>query len=147
MFTLDLQRDIDAPPAVVWQVLTDFARYGEWNPFVPEARCDRRVGGAIEMQVMLTGKPQFQREWVSELAPGVMFGYRVKPVPMGTLRSHRIQRLTPLANGGTRYHSHFELGGWLGSAIARLMRKGLTRGFTGMADGLKVRAEAVHAAG
>ena len=31
--------EIDAPPERVWQVLTDFRRYPEWNPFV------RRVAG------------------------------------------------------------------------------------------------------
>ena len=146
MFTLDHQRDIDAPLETVWQVLTDFPRYGEWNPFVPEVRCDLRVGGAIEMQVMLTAKPQFQREWISELTPQQTFGYKMKPMPLGAMRSHRWHRLTPLADGRTRYASHFEIHGWMQFLVLGLFRKGLERGFLGMTDALKARAEALHRA-
>ena len=62
MFTIDKTLEIEAPAATVWQVLTDFAAYGQWNPFVPECRCELKPGGAIEMQVQLMAKPQFQRE-------------------------------------------------------------------------------------
>ena len=31
---LQAEIEIDAPPERVWQVLTDFAAYSEWNPFV-----------------------------------------------------------------------------------------------------------------
>jgi len=27
--------DIDAPPQAVWDILTNFAAYGRWNPFIP----------------------------------------------------------------------------------------------------------------
>ena len=28
--------DIDATPERVWEILTDFAAYPQWNPFMPE---------------------------------------------------------------------------------------------------------------
>ncbi|WP_280314638.1 SRPBCC family protein, partial [Nocardia abscessus] len=43
--------DIDAPADLVWQVITDFPRYGEWNPFVPECRSSLVPGEPIDMLV------------------------------------------------------------------------------------------------
>lgn len=145
MFTIDRQLEIDAPVAVVWNVLTDFARYGEWNPFVPEARCELRPGGALEMQVKLGSKPQFQREWVNAVTPGTSFSYSMKAVPLGTLRSLRVQTLAALGGNRTRYTSHFEIAGWLQPVVTGIFGKGMREGFEGMALGLKARAEALHA--
>ncbi|MES0872869.1 SRPBCC domain-containing protein [Sinimarinibacterium thermocellulolyticum] len=142
MFTVDRTLDIDAPADVVWQVLTDFAHYGEWNPFVPEARCELRPGGAIEMQVKLRDKPQFQREWVHSVGPGQTFSYRMKPVPLGALRSERVQMLQALGPNRTRYISHFELAGWLQPLVSAIFGEAMRQGFEAMALGLKRQAEA-----
>ncbi len=145
MFTIDRTLEIDAPVDVVWNVLTDFSRYGEWNPFVPEAKCDLRPGGAIEMQVKLRDKPQFQREWVNSVTPGKTFSYSMKAVPLGALRSERVQTLESMGPGKTRYISHFEIAGWLQPLVTRTFGDGMRKGFEGMALGLKRQAEALAA--
>jgi uncharacterized protein YndB with AHSA1/START domain len=141
MFTIDRTLDIDAPKALVWEVLTDFSRYGEWNPFVPEAKCDFRAGGAIEMQVKLRDKPQFQREWINSVTPGETFSYSMKAVPLGTLRSLRVQKLEALDANRTRYTSHFEIAGWLQPVVTAVFGESMRAGFEGMALGLKRQAE------
>lgn len=45
---LRTELEIEAPPAAVWDVLTDFARYHEWNPFITS------VEGALEPGARLT---------------------------------------------------------------------------------------------
>ncbi len=145
MFTIDRTLDIDAPQALVWEVLTYFANYGQWNPFVPEVRCDLRPGGAIEMQVKLRDKPLFEREWIIDVTPGVGFRYSMKAVPLGTLRSLRVQTLASLGEARTRYTSHFEIAGWLQPLVTGIFGGGMRNGFEGMALGLKARAEALHA--
>ena len=40
--------EIDAPASVVWAVLTDLPRYGEWNPFCVSADSTLEIGGADE---------------------------------------------------------------------------------------------------
>ena len=146
MFTIDRTLEIDAPAEIVWSVLTDFSRYGEWNPFVPEARCDLRPAGALEMQVRLSDKPgaktQFQREWVNSVGPGKTFSYSMKPVPLGALRSARVQTVEVLPDGRSRYRSHFEIAGWLQPVVTGLMGQRLRAGFEDMALGLKRQAEA-----
>ncbi len=140
MFTIDKTLEIDAPVDVVWEVLTDFARYGEWNPFVPVARCELKPGGEIEMQVKLRDKAQFQREFVNAVQPGSS----LKPVPLGALRSLRVQTLQAIDGQRTRYVSHFEIAGWLQPLVTAIFGAGMQRGFAGMSDGLKRRAEALQ---
>ena len=41
---LHSELDIDAPPEVVWEVLTDLAAYGEWNPFITSSVGTAEVG-------------------------------------------------------------------------------------------------------
>jgi uncharacterized protein YndB with AHSA1/START domain len=43
--------DIAAPPARVWEVLTDFARYHEWNPFITSISGELVVGEELAITV------------------------------------------------------------------------------------------------
>ena len=42
--------DIDAPPAQVWDVLTDFASYKSWNPLLRNVEGDLVMGGSLRVQ-------------------------------------------------------------------------------------------------
>src|SRR5215472_9382187 len=50
--------EIDAPASLVWEVLTDFARYGEWNTFCPGLETTGRLGDMVCMQVRIPGTDQ-----------------------------------------------------------------------------------------
>jgi hypothetical protein len=43
--------DIDAPPERVWAVVTDFASYPEWNPFIRRISGELEVGSKLEVQI------------------------------------------------------------------------------------------------
>lgn len=145
-FVIDLAADIDAPAELVWQVITDFPRYGEWNPFVPECRSSLVPGEPIDMLVRVSGSsPRKQREWIRSHTPGRELSYSMKPVPPGALHSLRSHTVTPLSDDRTRYESHFELGGWLHPVVVALLGKNLRRGFEGMTDGIKEQAEKLRA--
>ncbi|MEV6773450.1 SRPBCC domain-containing protein [Nocardia sp. NPDC051030] len=141
-FVIDNTVEIEAPAELVWQVLTDVDNYGEWNPFVPECKTTLEPGTPIDMQVRLVGpKPRAQREYIKTHTPGSEFSYGMKPAPLGLLSSIRQHTLTPLGDGRTRYESHFQLNGPLSVVVGGLMSKALHKGFNGMTDGLKQRAE------
>lgn len=145
MFVIEKKLEINAPADVVWEVITDFARYGEWNPFIRAAQVDLRPGGIIDMQVQLMAKPQPQREWVKEVVPGKRFAYCMKPVPLNTLSSFRSHDVEPTGPGKTRYRSYFHLKGWLHGLVVALLGSKLEKGFAGMSEGIRTRAEALWA--
>lgn len=143
--TFDHVVDIDAAPETVWQVLTDFDDYQQWNPLAIRCSTSLVPGEPIDMLVRLgPGRPRKQREWMRSHTPGNEFSYTMKPAPLGALRSLRSQTVTPLDGGRARYTAHFEIRGWLEPMVRLLLGKVLRRGFDGVADGLKLRAESLR---
>jgi hypothetical protein len=140
-FGQDHVLDIDAPASVVWEVLTDFARYPEWNPFVVECRSTLGPGEPIDLRVKLFARPQDHREWVTAHRPGEHFAYGMKPFPFGALSSARSHDVMDLGGGRSRYRSHFELSGWLVPVVRLLLGSRLGLGFAGMSNAIKERAE------
>jgi hypothetical protein len=87
MKTLSATIRIEAPPMAVWAILTDLARYPEWNPLFREAAGDIAVGKRITLRSvhpasgrMMTVKPKLvaaepgvELRWAASL-PGIMRG-------------------------------------------------------------------------
>lgn len=140
-FSVNVTHEIDAPADVVWEVLTDFPRYGEWNPFCVECHSTLKPGDPMDMKVKLTSRPQAQREWVVESGPGMRFSYGIKPFPLGALYSNRVQDVTAIGAGKSRYRSQFRLWGWMLPVVRGLFGKGMRNGFEGMGNAIKIRAE------
>jgi hypothetical protein len=78
--------EIDAPAERVWQVLVDFRRYPEWNPFMP--RVAGEPAGRAELEVfvrpdgtrgfrlrprIVTFRPPRELKWLARL-PGLFVG-------------------------------------------------------------------------
>ncbi|MGQ4596708.1 SRPBCC family protein [Nocardia sp. R6R-6] len=144
-FVIDLAVDIDAPAELVWQVITDFSRYREWNPFVSQCRSSLVPGEPIDMLVHIRGsRPRKQREWIRSHTPGREFGYTMTPIPSRPLHSLRSHTVTPLPDNRTRYESHFELGGWLHPLVVALLGKNLRRGFADMTEGIRKQSESLR---
>ena len=53
--------EIEAAPAAVWDVLTHFASYPEWNPFIVRAKGELRASERLELTMSL---PDSNREHV-----------------------------------------------------------------------------------
>ncbi|WP_280357211.1 SRPBCC domain-containing protein [Nocardia otitidiscaviarum] len=144
---IDKSVEIDAPAELVWQVLTDVDRYGEWNPFVLGCETTLEPGSPIDMRVRLIGpRPRTQREFIRSHTPGKEFSYTMKPVPLGTLHSERSHTVTALSAERCRYDSHFALAGWLSPVVTAIMGGALRQGFAGMTDAVKQRAESLRGA-
>ncbi len=146
-FVIDRTIEVNAPAQVVWDVITDLPRYGEWNPFCLAARSTLKPGETIEMTVQLTAKPQQVVEWMKEFVPGRRFAYSMKPVPLGALSSLRSHDVEPLGDRRARYRSYFELKGWMMPLVRALYGEKLEQGFSGMTEAIGRRAELLATVG
>ena len=87
MTTVTVQREIAAAPEVVWALISDVTRMGEWSP---EAQGGIwRSASGPEIGARFTGKNRRnRRSWstscrVTECEPGRRFAFRVTSGPLG----------------------------------------------------------------
>ena len=48
--------EIRSPAEVVWRILTDLEGYAAWNPFIPEAKGELRVGALWRIKIQPHGR-------------------------------------------------------------------------------------------
>lgn len=143
--TFRAEIEIDAPASRVWDVLVDLPKYGEWNPFTVSMKSALTIGGPIDMRVRMSRWHITipQREEVREVrAPeGTSPGRLVWGATMPGVIAQRVQTVTPLGEGRSRYVTEDTIGGALGSLVFSMFGGSLDDGFGGVARELKRRAE------
>jgi hypothetical protein len=99
--------EIEASAERVWQLLTDFAHFPQWNPFIRRASGDVRRGQRLEVNIQPSGangmtfrptvlkaEPNRELRWIGHLLiPGLFDGEHIFIIePLGTNRVRFIQR-------------------------------------------------------
>ncbi|MEE8457766.1 MAG: SRPBCC domain-containing protein [Acidimicrobiia bacterium] len=133
--------DIDAPPQDVWNVLMDFAKYGEWNPFVRSLDGTPAVGEQLVAMLGATGKkPMKVSPIVQEYDAPTRFAWLGSMGFKGVFDG-RHQFDLVATETGTRFHHYEEFSGILAPLVIAAIRKSTTRGFEEMNQALKLRVE------
>lgn len=135
--------EIAAPARRVWSVLTGFARYGEWNPFIVRAAGELRVGAVLEVTFAPPGGRAMRfRPVLARIEPERELTWRARLLVDGLFDGEHAFRLTPL--GDARVHLE-QRAIFVGAAVPLLPWKtgpGMRDGFAAMVRALKARAEA-----
>lgn len=141
-FSISSTVEIDAPIAEVWAVLRDVDSYGAWNPFTVSVTTDFTLGSPVDMQVALRGKKTMnQVEYVTSYVEGTRVSWGVAVGPKWFIDADRVQELTDLGDGRTRYFTEDTFTG-VGVQLMRLLvGRNVQRGFDAVAQGLKARCE------
>lgn len=144
MIEIDESLPVRAPAPLLWEVITDFDRYGEWNPFVVSCQSSLREGEPIDMRVQIFESfVQPQRETILQHVPGERLSYGLAPKAFGSLASRRLHEVTDRGPRESEYRSHFVLEGWLSPFTELLLGSRLDRGFRAMTRALVSRAELI----
>ncbi|SOY71200.1 conserved hypothetical protein [Cupriavidus taiwanensis] len=139
--------EIDAPVALVWEVLTDFARYGEWNTFCPGLETTGRLGDMVHMQVRIPGTDQVipVNEYLVAWEPERLLSWEQRPTDENKDAARRDQYLEALGPGRTRYFTTDLFLGLNAETIMREHGAWVKQGFDQVARDVKARAEALQA--
>jgi hypothetical protein len=135
--------EIDATPARVWRVLTDFPAHSQWNPFVRSIAGVPGQGQRLVVSVqpeggksmtfkptVLAAEPDRQLRWLGHfLVPGLFDG------------EHYFE-LTPHGEGRTTFVHGERFSGLLVFMAKSALEGGTRAGFVAMNKALKARAEA-----
>lgn len=132
--------EIDAPPARVYAVLTDFARYHEWNPYLTSVRGELAVGRKLQLELSLPeGKTYELAPEVTQVIENTELRWRSQVWLPGLLLAEQFFQLREHA-GKTRVMQGQDFSGFL----LRFSGNSLTlaaRGAVYMNQALKKRAE------
>ncbi len=134
--------EIDAPIERAWDVLTDFARYGEWNPFTPSVATDFEIGSPVELFVRMGPWRLRQVERIEAVEPPHLIAWSTTMGHRFLISALREQRLEAVGEGRCRYRTSDAFSGLLIPLVMLLFGGFVRRGFNDVARGLKARAEA-----
>jgi hypothetical protein len=137
--------EIQASDERVWQVLTDFATFPEWNPFIRRALGKAKVGARLEVRIqpsgasgmtfkptVLVADPNRELRWLGRLiAPGLFDGEHIFTIE--ALQADRV-----------RFTQREVFTGLLVPLLGRGLDTDTRRGFEEMNQALKARAEALR---
>ena len=143
MFEIRFTEKINAPAAVVWQVITKIEDYPQWNSFVVECKTSFEVGSEIKMKVQMF--PFFavhQSETITQYEEGELIEYCLSQ-PSRSLSSSRKHIVTSISENCTDYVSQFMLDGPLSGMLRLLIGRQLRRGFAAMTRGIVERSESI----
>ena len=108
MTQLDTSIDIDASAQRVWEILTDFPAYPQWNPFITKITGLVEAGTQLIVQLTLPGKPPMsfkptlkvaerprELRWAGQvLAPGLFdgeHGFEIETLDAGRCRLRHVE--------------------------------------------------------
>lgn len=136
---------IAAPPEAVWDVVSDFARYGEWNPFMPSVEGEARVGASLRLRVEPPGKRAngITARVLAVEAPRHL-RWRGGVVNDWVFSGTHVLELEP-RDGGTRFVNREEFRGVLAPLLLRFLGSSLPAGYASMNEALKARVASVTA--
>ncbi|GEO80354.1 SRPBCC domain-containing protein [Pararhodospirillum oryzae] len=136
---------IQAPPALVWRLLTDFPAYGSWNPVLPSIRGKAQKGAWIMLTIRMPGRPPVPvPARLTVVRPESELQWRAS-VP-GMVAGDHFFRLTPQGDGATLLVHGEVFSGLLADTImGRAVQEASREAYEGINAALKAHAEALAA--
>jgi hypothetical protein len=140
-FELRTEIDVAAPAARVWAVLSDFARYPEWNPFVKRIEGRLEVGSKLSVRLKLSGGRAVPiRPRLTTLIPGQAFAWQGELLSRALFVGEHRFEVIPSGDGARFVHSE-RFNGVLVPLLEKTLNTQARKGFEAMNRALKSRAE------
>lgn len=132
---------VPAPPAVVWDVLTDVESYPKWNTLL-SVRGEFAVGETVSARLSVPGLPTvpFSPE-ITTVEPERALRWRSS---LFGVRAEHAFLLEPDVDGGTTFVQQESFGGPIAGPVVGRLERRIRRGFEQMNVGLRRRAIELH---
>lgn len=141
--------EIDAPAEFVWQVLVDYPRYPEWNPYTVQVSTTLDIGSPIDLTVpAMDGSAGtfVNREYVRVVDPPRHLRYDTGDDVPGVF-AFRDQWIDPLGDDRCRYRTTDTFSGAHAERLLAATGPWIKAGFDAVARALKHRAEQLWTSG
>ena len=142
MFEIQTQIDIQASPARIWAILTDFAHYSEWNPLIVAATGVARSGQILHLTLSVKpGRMVRLRPRVLHADASETLVWRGRLLLPGLFSGEHCFTLSPLEDGSVRLSHSEQFRGLLVPLLRRSLDRDTRAGFERMNQALRERAE------
>jgi hypothetical protein len=134
--------EIDAPPEKIWKILTDFADYPSWNPFLKTIHGSLAEGAKLSVYLKPSGatgismkpvvvlvNPHHELRWI-----GHLFFF-------GLFDGEHVFEIRQTASGTCMFIQHEYFSGIFLPFLEPMLKRDTSRGFREMNEALKARAE------
>lgn len=132
---------INAPAGRVWQVLTQFDNYPNWNPFIQSVEGKPIEGTTLKNSLQLQGKTWVFTPRITALQEERQLEWLGK-MPLGMFNGNHYFLLEKLGEHQTRLLHGERFSGWLSSLMLKKIGEDTLKGFQLMNKALKEEAEA-----
>lgn len=138
---IETQVEIDAPPARVWALLTDFARMPSWNPFITSIAGSLRPGARLSVRLVPPGKSGMRfTPTVLVARPECELGWLGHLFISGLFDGEHYFLLEPMGEDRTRFTQGEKFTGLLVGPLSGMLAA-TEAGFRAMNAALKREAE------
>lgn len=142
MHELHTDIEIVASPQQIWDVLTDFAAYARWNPFIRQIYGDPREGSALEVCIRPPGSRRARIRPVVVVADAPReLGWRAHLLLSEVLEVEHRFLLGSLGCGEVRFEQTLRLRGLITPLLRNSVERNVCRGVREMNAALKGRVE------
>ncbi len=144
MKALRTEIEIQASSQRVWQILTDFANFPKWNPFIRQASGEPRKGMRLEMFLQPSGaKGMTFRPEVLKAEPNRELRWLGHLIVPGLFDGEHIFTIESLGTNRVRFVQSEIFTGLLVPLFMLWLHKETLRGFEEMNHALKIQAETI----
>lgn len=140
--------DIAAPAAIVWEILTDFANYNDWNPFCVRAEAKLEMGSPVVMKLVTPIAPGVlvpNCEYICAIEKERLISWELPFHEAWPYPARRDQIIEPSGPESCRYVSTDAFLGRHGIHVMNFCGGWVKQAFDNTGRALKARAESMHA--
>lgn len=134
--------EINSYPESVWKILTDFATYDQWNPFINQIIGLPTEGSKIDIYIETpSGKNRKYSPRITKVEEGRELRWFGKSSLPGFLNAEHIFTIEELQPESVRFIQREVFDGLLTRLFGKGLNTDVMQGFQDMNDALKKRAE------
>jgi len=142
MRELHTEIEIDAGPDAVWRVLTDFASFHEWNPFITSIAGELKEGARLSVRIEPPGgRAMTFKPAVTVVEPARELRWLGQLVIRGIMDGEHIFTIEPVSENRVRFVQHEKFTGILVPLIMPSIALSTEQGFRAMNEALRIRVQ------
>ena len=140
MKTLHTEIIINAPAEKVWNILTDFEKFPEWNAFILSIEGEQKVGAQLTVGLKNGNSTSVFKPKLVVYEKNKAFEWKGR-LPVGMFNGHHQFKIEKLSDTQVKFVHKEDFSGWLSGLIMKMIGEQTRHGFEAMNEALKNRAE------